>query len=59
MGERHRRHVGVGDRLEHHRPVGGEGLIPGPREILGSFDTDTFQTEKLRVAGVREVGQQL
>src|SRR5215212_1743044 len=59
VGKRQRRHVGVGDRFEHHGPVGGEGLFPGSRDVLGLLDADAFHIQKLRVAGVRKVGQLL
>ena len=56
---RQRRHLRVGDRLQHHRPVGGERLLPGAGELLGVVDADAAQADQLGVAGVGEVGQLL
>ena len=50
---------GIGDRLEHDRPVGGERLVPGRPDLVGVVDADALQPDQLGVARVGEVGDVL
>src|SRR3954454_13155969 len=54
-----RRHVRIGDRLQHRWTVGAEHAIPRRPDIFRSIDADPDQAERLGVAGVREVGETL
>src|SRR5215216_3108531 len=42
---RERRHLGIGDRLEQHRLVGRERLVPRVGHVLRVVDADATQTE--------------
>ena len=56
---RQRRHLGIDDRLDDDRPVGGQGPLPGRRDLVRRIDADALEAEQLGVARVREVGDDL
>lgn len=45
----------VCDRLEHHRPIGREGGVPGRADRVGIVDPDALEPDQLCIARVREV----
>lgn len=52
---RQRRHVRVGDHLQQHRAVGGEGLGPGGVDVLRAIHADALEAEHVRITRVGEI----
>src|SRR5262245_55745738 len=56
---RNRRDVRVASYVEHHRPTGVQGALPGRAEVLGLVDFDSVNPETSGESGVRNVGNDL
>ena len=56
---RKRRDLGIHDRVDHERPVGGEGLLPGGVDAVRGLDPHALEADHPRELRVTHVGDLL